>query len=191
MIGSGAYYIHHKLDENEIYKKSFNNTIYLLNGVKEGGKILYKTTKPVFKYLSIKTIQGIGYLCRKAIDELDDNKNNNNNTNNTYNENNNCNIDVNDFFNVNNYVITPNLDFPTFEEIMMANESENYNNCNNNQNIIVFDNNDNYGNLLINNEQNENNKYNEQEKSILQKKDSNDISPMMEINTFIQEDNNS
>ena len=191
LIGSGAYYIHHKLDENEIYKKSFNNTIYLLNGVKEGGKILYKTTKPVFKYLSIKTIQGIGYLCRKVIDELDDNKNNNNNTNNTYNENNNCNIDVNDFFNVNNYVITPNLDFPTFEEIMMANESENYNNCNNNQNIIVFDNNDNYGNLLINNEQNENNKYNEQEKSILQKKDSNDISPMMEINTFIQEDNNS
>jgi hypothetical protein len=74
---------------------------------------------------------------------------------------------------------------------MMANESENYNNCNNNQNIIVFDNNDNYGNLLINNVQNENNKYNEQEKSILQKKDSNDISPMMEINNFVQEDNNS
>ena len=202
MIGSGAYYIHHKLDENEIYKKSFNNTVYLLNGVKEGGKILYKTTKPVFKYLSIKTIQGIGYLCRKVIDELDDNKNNNNNTNNTnniYNENNNCNIDVNDFFNVNNYVITPNLNFPTFEEIMMANESENYNNCINNQNTIVFDNNDNYGNLIINNVQNENNKYNEQENiinyqnnnCILQKKDSNDISPMMEINTFVQEDNNS
>ena len=125
--------------------------------------------------------------------------NNTNNTNNIYNENNNCNIDVNDFFNVNNYVITPNLNFPTFEEIMMANESENYNNCINNQNTIVFDNNDNYGNLIINNVQNENNKYNEQENiinyqnnnCILQKKDSNDISPMMEINTFVQEDNNS
>ena len=82
---------------------------------------------------------------------------------------------------------------------MMANESENYNNCNNNQNTIVFDNNDNYGNLLVHNVQNENNKYNEQENiinyqnnnCILQKKDSNDISPMMEINTFVQEDNNS
>ena len=81
----------------------------------------------------------------------------------------------------------------------MANESENYNNCINNQNTIVFDNNDNYGNLIINNVQNENNKYNEQENiinyqnnnCILQKKDSNDISPMMEINTFVQEDNNS
>ena len=81
----------------------------------------------------------------------------------------------------------------------MANESENYNNCINNQNTIVFDNNDNYGNLIINNVQNENNKYNEQENiinyqnnnCILQKKDSNDISPMMEINNFVQEDNNS
>jgi hypothetical protein len=82
---------------------------------------------------------------------------------------------------------------------MMANESENYNNCNNNQNTIVFDNNDNYWNLLINKVQNENNKYNEQENiinyqnnnCILQKKDSNDISPMMEINNFVQKDNNS
>lgn len=165
-IGSGAYYIHKTFDENDIYKKSLENTKILLKGVKEGGKLLYKTTKPVFKYLSIKTIQGIGYLCRKAIDELnEDNKDENIESN--------FNIDANDFCNVDNYIITPNLDFPTFEEIMMASENENYNhNENNNYNI-------------------KNNNIVENPNLILQKKDTNDIIPMKEYNNFVQEDINS
>ena len=92
-----------KINDNDIHGKTLKGTLTLLKGIKEGGKLLYKTSKPMFKYLSIKTIQGIGYLCKKAIDELDESNNDNNNDDNR----NKYTIDINDFLNVNNYVMTP------------------------------------------------------------------------------------
>jgi hypothetical protein len=196
-IGSG--YLNKKINDNDIYGKTLKGTLTLLKGIKEGGKIMYKTSKPIFKYLSIKTIQGIGYLCKKAIDELDESNNDNNG--------NKCNIDINDFLNVNNYIITPSLEFPTFEEIMMANNN-NYNNYNNdfpiddfntfnqqNPNVIVMggnENNNNYDNFInIENDINgfnnnviyDNNNNLELE---FQRKESNVENPIKENNSFVK-----
>ena len=153
----------------------------------------------MFKYLSIKTIQGIGYLCKKAIEELDESNNDNNG--------NKCNIDINDFLNVNNYIITPSLEFPTFEEIMMANNN-NYNNYNNdfpindfntfnqqNPNVIVMggnENNNNYDNFInIENDINEfnNNVIYDNNNNLeleFQKKESNVENPIKENNSFVK-----
>ena len=196
-IGSG--YLNKKINDNDIYGKTLKGTLTLLKGIKEGGKLLYKTSKPIFKYLSIKTIQGIGYLCKKAIDELDESNNDNNG--------NKCNIDINDFLNVNNYIITPSLEFPTFEEIMMANNN-NYNNYNNdfpindfntfnqqNPNVIVMggnENNNNYDNFInIENDINEfnNNVIYDNNNNLeleFQRKESNVENPIKENNIFIK-----
>ena len=196
-IGSG--YLNKKINDNDIYGKTLKGTLTLLKGIKEGGKIMYKTSKPIFKYLSIKTIQGIGYLCKKAIDELDESNNDNNG--------NKCNIDINDFLNVNNYIITPSLEFPTFEEIMMANNN-NYNNYNNdfpiddfntfnqqNPNVIVMggnENNNNYDNFInIENDINEfnNNVIYDNNNNLeleFQRKESNVENPIKENNSFVK-----
>ena len=184
----------------------------MLKGIKEGGKFIYKTSKPIFKYLSIKTIQGIGYLCKKVIDELDESNKDNNNIDNK----NKCNIDINDFLNVDNYVFTPSLEFPTFEEIMMANNNNYYNNINYNNNynnnfpIEDFNNVDNQNpNVIVmggyENNNNNNNEYftdfendiNECNKNVnyenknleleFQKKDSNVENPIKENNNFVKE----
>ena len=196
-IGSG--YLNKKINDNDIYGKTLKGTLTLLKGIKEGGKIMYKTSKPIFKYLSIKTIQGIDYLCKKAIDELDESNNDNNG--------NKCNIDINDFLNVNNYIITPSLEFPTFEEIMMANNN-NYNNYNNdfpindfntfnqqNPNVIVMggnENNNNYDNFInIENDINEfnNNVIYDNNNNLeleFQRKESNVENPIKENNSFVK-----
>ena len=199
-IGSG--YLNKKINDNDIYGKTLKGTLTLLKGIKEGGKLLYKTSKPIFKYLSIKTIQGIGYLCKKAIDELDESNNDNNNNDDNRNK---CNIDINDFLNVNNYVMTPSLEFPTFEEIMMADNNNNYNNNypiydfnnvdNQNPNVIVMGgdeyNNNNYQNFInLENDINECNKNINYENINLdlelQKKESNVENPIKENNIFIK-----
>ena len=196
-IGSG--YLNKKINDNDIYGKTLKGTLTLLKGIKEGGKLMYKTSKPIFKYLSIKTIQGIGYLCKKAIEELDESNNDNNG--------NKCNIDINDFLNVNNYIITPSLEFPTFEEIMMANNN-NYNNYNNdfpindfntfnqqNPNVIVMggnENNNNYDNFTnIENDINEfnNNVIYDNNNNLeleFQRKESNVENPIKENNSFVK-----
>ena len=209
-IGSG--YLNQKINDNDIYGKTLKGTFTMLKGIKEGGKFIYKTSKPIFKYLSIKTIQGIGYLCKKVIDELEENNKDNNNIDNK----NKCNIDINDFLNVDNYVITPSLEFPTFEEIMMANNNNYYNNINynnnynnnfpiedfnnfNNQNpnVIVmggYENNNNNNNEYFTDFENDINECNKnvnyENKNLeleFQKKDSNVENPIKENNNFVKE----
>ena len=44
-----------------------------LKGLAEAGKFIYKLSKPVVKYASIRAIRGVGYLCKQAEFQLSEN----------------------------------------------------------------------------------------------------------------------
>ena len=167
-IGIGIYnsssYINNKIEENHIKDKVVNGGISLFKGIKNAGKYIYKTGKPFVKYISIKSFQGIGYLCNKAVDNLKDGSISQEKEN----------IGDN-FFNVTDYVFNPNQDFPTYDEIIKGNDnvinfSDNNNDLNYNQENTdnPNNNNGNNNNLLVenNNDDNNNKKENNEKQTI-------------------------
>ena len=73
-LGSLATYLGSKYQEYDMNNKIIKGGAATLKGLAVTGKFLYDTSKPVFKYVGIKAIQGIGYLCNKAVSELSDNE---------------------------------------------------------------------------------------------------------------------
>ena len=132
-LGSLASYLGQKCTEYDVGNKIVKGGAATLEGMKVTGNFLYKNSKPIFKYMSIKAVQGLGYLCQQVQDQLsskietnkkneikEDEKNIDKNRNkeklgvsinneNYINEGNNKNM--------NDYVFIPSVDFPTFEEI--------------------------------------------------------------------------
>ena len=149
-LGSMATYLGSKYQEYDMNNKIINGGISTFKGLAAAGKFLYKLSKPIVKYASVKTIQGVGYLCQQAEHQLSDNENNNKEENEKENkdgkkENNKNNLDnkkeignnQNSFYlNEGEYIFEPCIDYPTFESINRVNNNDNNNfNINNNINI--------------------------------------------------------
>ena len=75
-LGSLATYFASKYQEYDMNNKIINGTTSLFKAMASTGKIVYKYSKPVVKYTSIRVVQGIGYLCKQAEINLFGNKNN-------------------------------------------------------------------------------------------------------------------
>ena len=180
-LGSMANYFGNKYQEYDMNNKIIQGGIATFKGLAAAGKFLYKLSKPIIKYASIRTVQGVGYLCKQAEFQLSDDegddseeeedekqeKNNNNKKTNKKKkkkkkkeESKNKN-EINNNENNNNqdslclkegeYIFEPCIDYPTFESINRVNEANNINNNNNN----IIDNNFNINNFNENNIQNE------------------------------------
>ena len=180
-LGSMANYFGNKYQEYDMNNKIVQGGIATFKGLAAAGKFLYKLSKPIIKYASIRTVQGVGYLCKQAEFQLSDDegddseeeedekqeKNNNNKKTNKKKkkkkkkeESKNKN-EINNNENNNNqdslclkegeYIFEPCIDYPTFESINRVNEANNVNNNNNN----IIDNNFNINNFNENNIQNE------------------------------------
>ena len=180
-LGSMANYFGNKYQEYDMNNKIIQGGIATFKGLAAAGKFLYKLSKPIIKYASIRTVQGVGYLCKQAEFQLSDDegddseeeedekqeKNNNNKKTNKKkkkkkkNEESKNKNDINNNQNNNNqdslclkegeYIFEPCIDYPTFESINRVNETNNVNNINNN----IIDNNFNINNFNENNIQNE------------------------------------
>ena len=180
-LGSMANYFGNKYQEYDMNNKIIKGGIATFKGLAAAGKFLYKLSKPIIKYASIRTVQGVGYLCKQAEFQLSDDegddseeeedekqeKNNNNKKTNKKkkkkkkNEESKNKNEINNNENNNNqdslclkegeYIFEPCIDYPTFESINRVNEANNVNNNNNN----IIDNNFNINNFNENNIQNE------------------------------------
>jgi hypothetical protein len=180
-LGSMANYFGNKYQEYDMNNKIIQGGIATFKGLAAAGKFLYKLSKPIIKYASIRTVQGVGYLCKQAEFQLSDDegddseeeedekqeKNNNNKKTNKKkkkkkkNEESKNKNEINNTENNNNqdslclkegeYIFEPCIDYPTFESINRVNETNNVNNNNNN----IIDNNFNINNFNENNIQNE------------------------------------
>ena len=180
-LGSMANYFGNKYQEYDMNNKIVQGGIATFKGLAAAGKFLYKLSKPIIKYASIRTVQGVGYLCKQAEFQLSDDegddseeeedekqeKNNNNKKTNKKkkkkkkNEESKNKNEINNNENNNNqdslclkegeYIFEPCIDYPTFESINRVNEANNVNNNNNN----IIDNNFNINNFNENNIQNE------------------------------------
>ena len=180
-LGSMANYFGNKYQEYDMNNKIIQGGIATFKGLAAAGKFLYKLSKPIIKYASIRTVQGVGYLCKQAEFQLSDDegddseeeedekqeKNNNNKKTNKKkkkkkkNEESKNKNEINNNENNNNqdslclkegeYIFEPCIDYPTFESINRVNETNNVNNINNN----IIDNNFNINNFNENNIQNE------------------------------------
>ena len=179
-LGSMANYFGNKYQEYDMNNKIVQGGIATFKGLAAAGKFLYKLSKPIIKYASIRTVQGVGYLCKQAEFQLSDDegddseeeedekqeKNNNKKTNKKKkkkkkNEESKNKNEINNNENNNNqdslclkegeYIFEPCIDYPTFESINRVNEANNVNNNNNN----IIDNNFNINNFNENNIQNE------------------------------------
>ena len=180
-LGSMANYFGNKYQEYDMNNKIIQGGIATFKGLAAAGKFLYKLSKPIIKYASIRTVQGVGYLCKQAEFQLSDDegddseeeedekqeKNNNNKKTNKKkkkkkkNEESKNKNEINNNQNNNNqdslclkegeYIFEPCIDYPTFESINRVNETNNVNNNNNN----IIDNNFNINNFNENNIQNE------------------------------------
>ena len=71
-MGSMANYLGQKYMEYDMNTKLVNGGAATLKGLATVGKFLYKITKPVVKYASIRAIQGVGYLCKVAEEQMND-----------------------------------------------------------------------------------------------------------------------
>ena len=71
-LGSMANYLGNKYQEYDMNNKILEGGAATLKGLAIAGKFLYKVAKPVVKYTSIRTVQGIGYLCQQAEFHLSD-----------------------------------------------------------------------------------------------------------------------
>lgn len=70
-----ATYLGSKYQEHDMNSKIINGGAATLKGLAIAGKFLYKITKPVVKYASIRAVQGVGYLCKQAEFQLSDDEN--------------------------------------------------------------------------------------------------------------------
>jgi len=78
-LGSLATYLGEKYQEYDMNNKIIKGGAAALKGLAAAGKFVYKLSKPIVKYASIRTVQGIGYLAQQAEfqlsdDEKDDNE---------------------------------------------------------------------------------------------------------------------
>ena len=62
-LGSMANYLGDKYQEYDMNNKIIDGGAATLKGLGIAGKSLYKIAKPVAKYATIRTVQGVGYLC--------------------------------------------------------------------------------------------------------------------------------
>ena len=82
-----ANYLGEKYQEYDMNNKIINGGAATLKGLGIAGKFLYNVAKPVAKYATIRTVQGVGYLCEQIkniisdIDNDEDEENGNNNKN--------------------------------------------------------------------------------------------------------------
>jgi len=155
-LGSLATYLGNKYQENDMNNKIIKGGISTLKGIAAAGKFLYKLSKPVVKYVGIRTIQGVGYLINQAELQLKDDdtegKEEKKPTTNKGNgeekeEKNQIKNDIKnnqDFFSKEeDYVFEPCIQYPSFESINKVNDVQNINNniIDNNFNINNFNNN--------------------------------------------------
>ena len=139
-LGNFASYLGQKCTEYDVGNKLVKGGAATLEGVKITGNFLYKNSKPIFKYMSIKAVQGIGYLCQQVQDQLSSHvevktKNDNKEDEKIIDKNNNKKEKLgmsvyNDNYinegnnkNMGDYVFVPSVDFPTFEEINVSKNS--------------------------------------------------------------------
>ena len=177
-LGSMATYLGSKYQEYDMNNKIIKGGAATINGLAAAGKFLYKLSKPVLKYVGIRTVQGVGYLCKQAEFQLSDDENedeeeeeedndkkkkkaDNKKNKKKKKKDKNINTDNNETKSNQNslclkegeYIFEPCLEYPTFESINKINYNEenniNENNYNNNNNI-------NNNNININNFNNNN-----------------------------------
>ena len=183
-LGSMATYFGEKYQEYDMNNKIIEGGAATLKGIAAAGKLLYKISKPIVKYASIRAIQGVGYLCKQVEDQItkedkddgeseneDEKKNNNKkhkkkkvnkkkeiktNNDNSFNNNNNSinNQGNNNIIQDGDFYFEPCVDYPTFESINRISD-DNKNGQNNNFN--PNQNNNNYSNQINNNYSNQNN----------------------------------
>ena len=70
-----ATYLGSKYQEYDMGNKIIDGGAATLKGLAEAGKFIYKLSKPVVKYASIRAVQGVGYLCKQAEFQLSDDEN--------------------------------------------------------------------------------------------------------------------
>ena len=70
-----ATYLGDKYQEHDMGTKIINGGTATLKGLAQAGKFIYKLSKPVVKYASIRAVQGVGYLCKQAEFQLSDDEN--------------------------------------------------------------------------------------------------------------------
>ena len=180
-LGSLATYLGNKYQEYDMNNKIIKGGAATLKGLAVAGKFLYNKSKPVVKYLGIKTIQGVGYLCQQAEyhlsgDENDDDEEEEEDEKNTKKGKekkkkkgkkkkdknkkiNDSGDNIQDSFCLKegDYIFEPCINYPSFESINRVNETPNNNNIiNNNININNFNEN-NYQNEINENAKNNNN----------------------------------
>ena len=71
-LGSMASYLANKYQEYDMNDKLIKGGALAAKGIAAAGNLLYKIAKPVVKYASIRTVQGVGYLCKQAEYQLSD-----------------------------------------------------------------------------------------------------------------------
>ena len=175
-LGSLATYLGEKYQEYDMNNKIIKGGAATLKGLAAAGKFIYKLSKPIVKYASIRTVQGIGYLAQQAEyqlsdddgeEEEDEDKNTNKGNNKEKKEKkkkkkkkkkkdedltvskNSENDNQNSFcLQEGDYIFQPCLEYPTFESINKVSDT------NHNNNNIINDN-ININNYINNNAQNE------------------------------------
>ena len=180
-LGSLATYLGNKYQEYDMNNKIIKGGAATLKGLAVAGKFLYNKSKPVVKYLGIKTIQGVGYLCQQAEYHLSDYENDDDEEEEEDEKNtkkgkekkkkkgkkkkdknkkiNDSGDNIQDSFCLKegDYIFEPCINYPSFESINRVNETPNNNNIiNNNININNFNEN-NYQNEINENAKNNNN----------------------------------
>ena len=182
-LGSMATYFGEKYQEYDMNNKIIEGGSATLKGIAAAGKLLYKISKPIVKYASIKAIQGVGYLCKQVEDQItqedndeveieneDEKKNNKKhkkkvnkkkeiktNNNNSFNNNIINSQGNNNIIQEGDFYFEPCVDYPTFESINRISD-DNKNGQNNN--FYPNQNNNNYSNQNNNNYSNQiNNNY--------------------------------
>ena len=70
-----ANYLGDKYQEYDMGNKILDGGAATLKGLAQAGKFMYKISKPVVKYASIRAVQGVGYLCKQAEFQLSDDEN--------------------------------------------------------------------------------------------------------------------
>ena len=183
-LGSLGTYLTNKYQEHDMNNKIITGGKATLQGLAGAGKFLFNASKPVVKYVGIRAVQGIGYLCGVILGKVNDaneeeeeeeeekekintkkgsgkkkkkkKKPDNEKTNEDTNINNNQN---NYGLKEGDYIFQSCIDYPTFESINKADETFNNNNninINDNFNINNFNQNNNYPNQINGNYQNNN-----------------------------------
>ena len=175
-LGSLATYLGEKYQEYDMNNKIIKGGAATLKGLAAAGKFIYKLSKPIVKYASIRTVQGIGYLAQQAEyqlsdddgeEEEDEDKNTNKGNNKEKKEKkkkkkkkkkkaedltvskNSENGNQNSFcLQEGDYIFQPCIEYPTFESINKVSDT------NHNNNNIINDN-ININNYINNNAQNE------------------------------------